>query len=100
MNVGWGSGERKRAGYRVQIKGTPPRHYGTNRNRPDAEALMAERTLTAHTCAEVHACRATVECAVDQEEEEDSGRKILQEQSTCAKYHGKGIWEPCFSATR
>lgn len=50
---------------RVQIKGKPSCQYGSNRNGPDVEALMTERTLTAHTCAEVHACRATVECAVE-----------------------------------
>lgn len=61
MHVGWGSGERKRARYKVQIKGMPPRQCGTNKNHPDVEALMTERTLTAHTCAEVHACCATVE---------------------------------------
>lgn len=54
-------------------KGMPLRQYGTNRNRPDEGALMAERTLTAPTCAEVHACRATVECAVEQRRRRRTG---------------------------
>lgn len=84
---------------KVQIKGLPPRQKGTNKNRPDVEAWMTEGTLTAHTCAEVHVCRASVECAAEPAQEEDSGRKILNEQSMCAKYHGEGISDLCVSAT-
>lgn len=67
----------------------PPRQYGTNKNHPDVEALMTERTLTAHTCAEVHACRATVECAVDQRRR----RRTVEGKRFMSEAHVQNITE-------
>lgn len=77
---------------RVQIRGKPPRQYCANRNRPDVEAVMTERTLTAHTCAEVHACRATVECAVEQRRR----RTTVEGKYFVSKAHVQNITEKEF----
>lgn len=64
---------------RAQIKG----------KNPDVEALMTERTLTAHTCAEVHACRATVECAVERRRR----RRTVEGKYFVSKAHVQNITE-------